>query len=408
MALAILVGLAAAGFRGRNWYRAREEWAAIREALAGRDLAAASTHLDRYVGLRPDDPAGWFLAARTARRRGRFAEAERHLDRCEQAGGVTDPTRLERDLLAVQQGRLGEIDGYLRATIGPDHPDVRLVLEALARGYLAADRWAEARQACEMWRGLEPDHPWPWLWSGWISERLGQVEQAGEFYGRAVDLVPDARDARVALARVLVRRRQPAPAADHYERVLARAPDDPEALFGLAACRVDEGRADEAVPLVDRAQARDPAAFAGLALRGRVAMERRDPAGAEGWFRRAVESQPGDPEALHLLVLSLRGQGKDAEAAQLTRRVEDLQRDLRRLGELIRTINPGLEDAAPCHEAGVIALRVGRAREGVNLLHDALRRKGDHRATHAALAGYYREAGPPALADLHQRLAGAP
>jgi tetratricopeptide (TPR) repeat protein len=403
-----LAALAAAGYWGRDWYRARREWRDADDALRRRDLVTAADHLDRYVALRPDDPASWFLAARTARRLGRFVEADRHLTRCEKAGGVTDATRLERDLAAVQQGELGEIDTRLRATIDPDHPDARFVLEALARGYLAADRWADARQACELWRALEPDHPWPWLWSGWISERLGQPEQAGDLYRRALDLVPDDRDARLAYARVLARRRQPVAAAEHYEHVLARSPDDAEALLGLAGCRIDEGRAREVVPLIDRVLDRDRASFAGLYLRGRVAMEERDPAQAEGWLRRAVRSQPDDAEALHLLVLSLRAQRKDAEADQLGARLEGLRQDLRRLAELMRAITPQLDDAAPCHEAGVIALRVGRTKEGVNLLREALRRKGDHRATHAALAGYYRGAGRADLAAFHQRLAESP
>ncbi len=119
-------------------------------------------------------------------------------------------------------------------------------------------------------------------------------------------------------------------------------------------------------------------------------------------------AEPGDAESLHLLILCLRAQRKDAEADQLAQRLETLQKDLRRLTELLRTIGPGLADAGPCHEAGVIALRIGRAQQGVNLLQDALRRKGDHRPTHAALAAHYRRSGKPELAQAHQNLAEQP
>ncbi len=74
----------------------------------------------------------------------------------------------------------------------------------------------------------------------------------------------------------------------------------------------------------------------------------------------------------------------------------------------MRMIGPQLAEAGPCHEAGVIALRIGRTQQGVNLLNDALRRKGDHRPTHAALADHYHRAGDVGRAQYHQNLADNP
>jgi Tfp pilus assembly protein PilF len=408
LALLGLLALAGAGFWGWDRYQARREWREAQDALRRRDLAGAATHLDRYVARRPDDPGGWFLAARTARRRGQFADAGRYLDQYQKLGGAADSIHFERSLAFVQQGKLGEFDEDLRATIDPDHPDVLLVLEALARGYLIADRRSDARQACELWQALEPDHPWPWLCTGLISERLNQVDLAAVSYRRALELAPDDPVARIAFARILVRQRQPGPAAEHYEWVISRTPDDAEALLGLAVCRIEQGKAGEAVPLIDRVLSRDPAYPTGVYLRGKAAMELRDPSAAEGWLRRAVQLLPGDTEALYSLVLCLRALGKDAEADPFARQLEDLRQNLHRLQELSLKIGTKLEDATACHEAGVLALKVGRTREGVNLLREALRRKGDHRPTHAALAEYYRGMGSTDLADHHQRLAELP
>jgi tetratricopeptide (TPR) repeat protein len=407
--LAVLGGAALAA--GAYWWwdrhQSRRAWQDAEQALASRDLVTAAGHLDRYLSLRPDDAGGWFLASRTARRRGEFADASRYLSRYEKLGGRADAVQLERELALIQQGRSGDLDRRLRDSVGPEHPDVVFVLEALARGYIATDRRADALQACELWHTIQPDHPWPWLWAGLICERMGQMERAAALYRRALDLTPDDPDTRVAYARVLVRRRQPAPAAEHFEWVLARSPDDIEAVLGFAECLLDLSRADEATPLIDRALARDPNSPRALYLHGRAVLP-RDPTGAEKALRRVVTSDPGDAEALYLLVQSLRAQGKDPEADQLGGRLEALRKDLDRLGEVLLQINAGLQDAAPCHEAGVIALRVGRTKEGVNFLHDALRRKGDHRPTHAALAEYYQKEGPPDLAAHHKRLAGLP
>jgi tetratricopeptide (TPR) repeat protein len=334
-------------------------------------------------------------------------DATRYLATYEKLGGAREALRLERDLARVQRGEIGEIDVRFRATIDPDHPDVLFILEALAQGYLTAERWADARQACALWRGIQPDHPRPWYWGGWISERLVQLDQAAELYRRAVELDPESREVRVALGRVLARQRSP-DAVACYEWVLARHPDDAEALLGLAMCRIAAGRSAEALGLIERVMARDPYAPQAAALRGRALLEGGDPAGAEPWLRQAVRAEPSDSEALHQLVLCLRQERKDAEAEELGRRLESLRTDLKRLTELLRTITSPLTDAAPCHEAGVIALRIGRTQQGLNLLQDALRRKGDHRATHAALAAHFRQVGNTDLARHHQGLADSP
>src|SRR5262249_9348938 len=157
----------AAGW-GWQWDRARRTWQEGQDALRRHDLPAAAAHLERYLQYRPEEAPAWFLAGRTARRLGRYAEAERCLEACQRLAGVTDATRLDWDLLRVQQGRLGDTHVRLRMTIGPEHPDAPLVLEALARGYLKAELLADARQACDLWLSREPDHPWPWLWRGFI------------------------------------------------------------------------------------------------------------------------------------------------------------------------------------------------------------------------------------------------
>jgi tetratricopeptide (TPR) repeat protein len=336
------------------------------------------------------------------------ADAKRLLAEFERAGGAPDAIRLERDLILVQQGVVGEADTRLRATVDPNHADARFVLEALARGYMASERWAEAGQACQFWRGIEPDAPWAWLWGGLVAERLSHLELAGELYGRAHELAPDDRDARISVARIALRRRNPSAAAPHFEWAVARDPDDSEALLGLAQSHLDGGRIAQAVPLIERVLSRDPDSAAAAALRGRAALEAGDPPAAEPLLRRALATNSTDSESLHLLVLCLRAQRKDTEADHLGRKLEALDRDLRRLGELERKFNPRLADPGPYHEAGVIALRVGRTRQGVNYLETALRLDPEHRPTHAAVAAYFRAQGRLDLAEIHQARADKP
>lgn len=404
----LLVIASVLGYWQWDRYQARRAWNGADEAIAHRDLSQAADHISRYLTLRDEDAAGWFRAARIARRRGKVAEAKRYLSECERLGGDINAIRLERDLMLVQQGVVGEVDVRLRETIPPSHPDAPIVLEALARGYMAAGRWVDAAQACKLWRGIEPEAPWPWLWGGQIAEHLGQMEEAVHSYKRALELSPDDRDSHVAVARMQILRRHPAVAAPHYEWVLARHPDDTEALLGLAQCKLETGKAQEAAPLIERVLRRQPDSVPAIGLRGRLALENGDATGAEEWLRRAVQAEPANAESLHLLVTSLRTQRKDGEADKLAPKLESLKKDLSRLSDLETKIGLGVNEAGLWHEAGLIALRIGRTEHGLSLLQEALRRKGDHRPTHSAIASHYRRIGRMDLAEVHQALAEKP
>jgi tetratricopeptide (TPR) repeat protein len=411
--LAFFVALSVVAIAGGGWWlwdrhRASSLLETSQDLIRRNDLPGALVALDQYTSLRPKSLEGLFLAARVARRTGKFPEAKRYLATYEEMGGAPDAVRLERDLLLLQQGLIGDRDKRLRGSIGPDHPDVTLVLEALARGYMIAERWADARQACALWRAVDAKAPWAWLWGGRVSERMVQVDQAAEFYRKALELAPEDRDARVAFARVQLRQNSPATAKPHLEWVLQRVPEDEEALLGMAQCLLAEAKGEEALALVDKALGVNPTSNLAMSLRGRVVLEQGNAVEAEPWLRKAWEAERGDSETLHLLVRALRLQGKNQEAGDLEKQLDRLQKSLKRLNELMRMIGPQLQELGPCLEAGEIALQVGRTEQGLNLLEDALRRKGDHRPVHAALARYYRGIGRLDLAEVQQGLAEKP
>lgn len=407
-ALAALAVLVATGFWLWQWNQARLAWQQAQDSLRAYDLVSTAASLDQYRRLRPEDAKGWFLAGRTARRLGRYEDATKFLERCQELGGVTDATRLEWDLLKIQQGVLDDAHLRLRQTIGPEHPDALLVLEALARGYIKAERLLDAKQACEMWRERQPNHPWPWLWHGWIFDRLGFQDKAEADYRRAVDSAPEDREARLTLADLLNRELQYKAAAEQFEMLRQRFPEDEKVLVGLATSRLNQGDTYEAIALLDQVLAAHPDSLAASYLRGKAALHRDGPAAAERWLRQAAERPSDNAEALYLFVQCLRAQQKDMEAEPLAQRLDLLQKDLARFHEVIRLLIRRADDAELRHEAGVIALRIGRTEEGVRLLESVLRGPGDHRAAHAALADHFRRQGDNAQAVYHQQLAQTP
>jgi tetratricopeptide (TPR) repeat protein len=391
---------------GWNVWAAGRSLEAARAALARRDFAAARAHLDDCLRRRPDDAALHLLAAQAARRAGLYAEAEGHLDRCQRLGGVTDETRLEWDLLHVQQGELGGAERRLRATITPDHPQARLVLEALTQGYLKAERLGDALEALGLWLGRWPNDPQALAWRGWVAEHVGNPRDAAGDYRSALESDADHFAARLGLARVLLRGHQAREAVGHFERLRQSRPDEPDVLLGLAGCLAELDDRDGAVRLLDRLLAQHPHHARALTERGKLALEAGQTEQAERWLREAVARAPDDREALYRLVRCLRRQGKAPEADRLDRELTELIRDLRRLEEIIRSVFRKPQDADLRCEAGRIALRRGREAEGLRWLDGALRLDARHRGAHEALAAYFEGKGEAEKAAQHRRASG--
>src|SRR5262249_43197296 len=154
MVAAALVGVGAAVVARRE--APSTELAAGERALLNDDPATARVHLDRYLARRPDDSHALFLAAQAARRDDAYADAERLLTSAEQATGVTNATRLEWVLIGLQQGEFVE-EQRLRMMVAGNHPDALAILEAFAKGFLAADRYSEAVEAYDFLLVRKPD-----------------------------------------------------------------------------------------------------------------------------------------------------------------------------------------------------------------------------------------------------------
>jgi tetratricopeptide (TPR) repeat protein len=348
-----------------------------------------------------------FLAARAARRAGMYPEAERHLAECQRLEGGPPggsvPLALERLLLQAQSGDVGEVEGVLWDYAEKGRPETPLILEALARGYVRVLRLGTALRCLKMLLDREPDNIQALLLRGWIKEGGGDPEEARKDYRHALELDPQRDEARLSLARLLIRD-NPEEARAHLEQVIARQPDNPDVLLALAQAYRAVGEPERARPLLETLLARDPENSKGLAELGALTLS-GNAEEAEALFRRAVAADPGNADAHYQLYLCLAQQpGREAEAAAELETQKRVQAALTRLAqiagkEMTRTPNdPNLH-----YEMGMIYLRYGKPEVGVRWLYSALKLDPTHQPSHQALYDYYKQAGQPDRAEEHRK-----
>jgi tetratricopeptide (TPR) repeat protein len=400
--------LLASGFLAREAWGYRQECSA-RQAIAEDHLDEARQHIDQALRLRLPWASTSLLAARIARLRGAYSEAEQHLSRCGQRDNMSEPLRLEWLLLRCQRGEVDELAPDLLTAVDRHHPESPAILEALASVYMRQVRYPEALRCLDRWVELAPDSVRALDWHGWVSNQLDHRGQALSDYERVLERQPARSVVRLRLAQILVDSSRHPEAVPHLERLRAEQPDNPDVLVALARCWVVEARMDEARALLDAVLAAQPDHFDALFQRGKVEMESSNYAEAERWLRQALERSPHDAEARYMLHLSLRAQpNREREAQEELARWEQQRQAQARLTGLLRTeLDRQPNNADLAAEAGALLLQAGEDQRGLYWLHRALLLNPHHAASHRALLAYYERTNNPAKAEEHRQMLAA-
>src|SRR5262249_39142898 len=106
-------------------------------------------------------------------------------------------------------------------------------------------------------------------------------------------------------------------------------------LYGLARCRRRLGQPEQARELLDRLLARQPQDRQALSERGQLALENGRPEEAERFLRRAAAVDPNDLEVVYNLYQCLKRLGKEGEAQEYAAQVQRISADLDRIHELV-------------------------------------------------------------------------
>jgi len=244
---------------------------------------------------------------------------------------------------------------------------------AAVMAVVAARRAVIYRDPVRIWSDTvahAPDNPRAWHNLGLALQQAGQGAAAEKHFARAVELDPGRISAHYAWGLALLQRDDAPAAAARLEIAVTLEPRHADAWLALGNARVGLEQFAAAVAayeaslrLIDAADVRHNLTVALLAA-GRVAERAADPGGAEPYYRRAMEQEPGAVEPLLRLGLLLARGGK----------LQDAEHCLR---EVVRLVPTDLD--ATANLANVLLLQ-GRVREAISLYEHVLeRRPGDVR-----------------------------
>ncbi|WP_416770917.1 cellulose synthase subunit BcsC-related outer membrane protein [Pseudomonas sp. RHF3.3-3] len=238
-----------------------------------------------------------------------------------------------RGLQALEAGDLAAAEQAFQARLQekPDDPDalggLGIVRQKQERLDEAEDLLVRATRqpGGQPWRqALDNVRYWRLMAGASAAQKAGRQDQARQMIERAARQNPGQSSSQVALANLQAQDGQLAKAEAAYRRILASHRDDPQALNGLIAVLAQQGKADEALKLIDSlsatAQARLNAEVSVRSLRAtqvaRVAEQRGDLRAAEQAYRQALADDPGNAWTRFALARIYLGQGRTQAARE--------------------------------------------------------------------------------------------
>jgi predicted Zn-dependent protease len=326
------------------------DYRAAQEAASRRDFEGAGRLVQRYLQEYPADRAAWLLAAQTARRQGKLADAAQNLDAYTRLAGQNAEGDFEKCLLRVQSGEVDEgekllaknpaqksamleaiIEGYLnRLLLGLHHE-----LGMTGQGEISTADYARAHDAVDQWLDScvdRVDQTQGYVWRGKLYAVAKDYPKAHVAFRKALELDPDHRAARENLGLLLVAD-TPQEAARHLQ--LARKQDAANVTIGynLAITYRALGEHEQARTLLDELLEAHPNDSALLVERALVAMDERRLPDAEFLLERALRAFPGHVQGNLLYSQVLQQRGRSVEAQRYHDKYLELQAQMKRQQE---------------------------------------------------------------------------
>lgn len=356
----------------------------------GKPRQAASV-LSEALDEEPENPALRLLAGGVFLTGGDAAEAERQWRKGLDLDKGNRRIREGLAELLLRQERLTEAEGEARQLLDQD-PGNRDALLLLGRVAFAGKRYGEAqnwfRKVLDRYPGNASAH----LLLGMCYASTGERPLAVQNFREALGDPGVGARARRALGELYLQGGELQLAEEMLAPLAAETPPEKDVVILLSEVLRRQGRAGEAMALLEREGASYPVDKAFPLQKGRVRLTMKDPEGAGRFFREALKLDPASQEAVFRLAqITLQKDGPEAAAEWIGSRL------------------PDMVDKAPFyHLLGQIALGQGRPEEAEGYWRRALDADPNQLEGYLALASLYLrlETGDKALqiaADLEAR-----
>ncbi|MFQ5731013.1 MAG: tetratricopeptide repeat protein [Planctomycetaceae bacterium] len=411
---AALIGSVIAAVLGWRWAFATWKIRQAREALVSGDIAGAISELESAERIQPDRAELVYLLGRAYRRNDQMEKVLPYLQRAGDLGWPEKDLRHQRYLTLAQVGRFDYAGPYFREILrkGADDELAEEIYEAQAKGYLKTYRLADALVCLRYWVQWRPKAVQPHLWLADIWLRVDDHKSAVRELKAVLETEPNHASANRMLADSLMELQRVEEAKRHYERSVAVDPDDLTALIGIARCERRLANATSARQhfrkLLQRELSAEQRADVLLELGQMELVDVRDAKAAITLLKQAEEIAPHN----HLIHASLAGAyrriGRTKLAAIHDAKVKDIEKNFNRLTEITRQLIRTPNKVELRFEAGMIFMKQGLKKAGVDWLKTVLVYDRHHRKTRLALARYYDGIGEKQTAQRHRELAQSP
>jgi tetratricopeptide (TPR) repeat protein len=277
----------------------------IESAMEAKNYTLASSRLDIYLSVRPNDPRALFD-------RGYVEDAQGHADAAEgwyRKAIAADPKQFEsrlalglllaakNDPSAAQSAR-DQLQAAVQLEPNPPNAAAKAQADrALARLLRTSDPTG-ARDALVAALKLTPETPSDTLLAAEIAESAGDPEIAEQEYRHALQSDPNSSDASAGLAHLLIAEKRYGDAQPLVEAALRRDPDDPALNAQLATILNAQGKQPEALALLEKLHKLQPDSHTVAAMLADADFQAGKLDEADTLYQQLLAQAPGDPSLL--------------------------------------------------------------------------------------------------------------
>lgn len=367
----------------------------LRRKLAGKGLG----YLERSVQLAPENARLRLVLAQAYENFGQgdkaIAEYRKIIDDYPQGDEVKEADRRLKILIGRKYGETGDFAKALSlfSEVLAKHPDDVPTLIDLGLTYLFMNNLADAQVTFEKALALDPDNSLIHKDLGEVFEKKGDKARSAAHYEKALQLLPPGStfipqiEAKLALYRGerYLANGELVDAGREYEKVLAKDPRNPAALFNLAAIYRELGKIGDAERML-RTLSEDKPDDQTVKLRlGTLLLERGNVREAKEMLESVVSQEEGGPltqQARRLLSdIMAREAGKTPDAASL----ESLITDYRSLVEKNR------DNRNAWLDLGNLYLKMRKTAEAIEPFENVIRIDPNDAQALAILGGLYEK-----------------